>query len=624
MPAIAIWIWFCAYLNCAGWALSAVHQLNAGGYAVALLVWLAALFVWRKHSAAPFPPRLRWRQFRRRFRRPFPLAFLILAALAFAGGAGYAPTNYDALAYRVPRVLHWLAANQWQWIHSIFPRLNNRSCGIEWVSAPWIALFKTDRWLFLINLVSFLLLPGLVFSVFTRLGVARRVAWRWMWLLPTGYCFLLQAGSMGNDLFGAPFALAAVDFALRAKVSGRQRDFFASLLAAALLTSAKTSSLPLGLPWAIAILPSFRPALRRPLSLLAVCLLAIFASVLPTLVFNQNYSGNWSGADLNDPGINNVALRTGANAVLLAAQNLAPPVFPLADRWNRGVVNALPPALNGRLHAVIAETQAIDEMLPQMQIEEGAGLGFGVSLLLLAGFLVAGFHRLPSSAPANRHDAWLTLLRWSPAVSLLALMTQYNLAVISRILTPYYALLVPIILAGRAQERLVRTRWWRAAAGGVFVIAGGLLAIQPARPLFPALTLAEHLQARHPDSKPLARIVEVYSVYHSRNDAFAPARAALRPDLEVLGMITFDDPETSLWRPFGARRIVHVCPKDSAAELKARGIEYILVNPTAFGLWFQSPLDDWLGKMNARTDRKISLNLRAATGPSDWLLVKLN
>ena len=160
---------------------------------------------------------MRRQKFRRRFRRPFPLAFLILAALAFLGGALHPPTNYDALAYRIPRVLHWLAVGQWHWIHTIFDRLNDRSCGIEWVSAPFIALLKTDRWLFLINVVSFLLLPGLVFSVFTRLGVRRRVAWHWMWLVPTGYCLVLQAGSIGNDLFGATFALAAVDFALRAK-----------------------------------------------------------------------------------------------------------------------------------------------------------------------------------------------------------------------------------------------------------------------------------------------------------------------------------------------------------------------------------------------------------------------
>ena len=296
MPTLVLfWIWFCAYLNCAGWALSALHQLNAGGYAGILALGLGAWLVWRRHASAPAGPAFRWQKVVRRFRRPFPLAFLILAALAFLGGAMYAPSNYDALAYREPRVLHWLAAGHWHWIHTFFPRINNRSCGIEWVSAPLFALLKTDRPLFLVNLASFLLLPGLVFSVFTRLGVRRRVAWSWMWLVPTGYCFLLQAGSIGNDLFGAPFALAAVDFALRAKVSRSPRDLFASVLAAAMMTSAKTACLPLLLPWAVALLPSLNLIFRRPLKTLAVGLVAVFASALPTIVLNLHYSGEWSG-----------------------------------------------------------------------------------------------------------------------------------------------------------------------------------------------------------------------------------------------------------------------------------------------------------------------------------------
>ena len=37
MDPIAIWIWFCAYLNCAELGIiSAIHQLNAAGYSVAL------------------------------------------------------------------------------------------------------------------------------------------------------------------------------------------------------------------------------------------------------------------------------------------------------------------------------------------------------------------------------------------------------------------------------------------------------------------------------------------------------------------------------------------------------------------------------------------------------------
>jgi len=268
-------------------------------------------------------------KYRRRFCRPFPLAFLVLAAMAFLGGVIYAPTNYDALAYRLPRTLHWLAADQWHWIHTIFPRVNNRSCGIEWVSAPMLALLKTDRLLFLINIVSFLLLPGLVFSVFTRLGVRRRVAWHWMWIAPTGYSFLLQAGSIGNDLFGAPFALAAVDFALRARGSRSPRHFLTSLLAAAMMTSAKTASLPLLLPCALALLPSLKLIFRRPVLTAAVCVIGMLASALPTMVLNAKFSGDWSGAGLaHGTSKNAVLLKVGGNAVSIVSQNLVPPVFP--------------------------------------------------------------------------------------------------------------------------------------------------------------------------------------------------------------------------------------------------------------------------------------------------------
>src|ERR1035438_1131498 len=151
MPAlILLWIWFCAYLNCAGWLLSALHELNAAGYTVVLAIGFVALAVWQKQTASPPAPKFHWHKMRRRFRRPFPLAFLILAAMTFLGGVLYAPSNYDALAYRLPRILHWLAAEHWHWIHTDFERVNTRGCGIEWGSAPLIALLKTDGLLFML------------------------------------------------------------------------------------------------------------------------------------------------------------------------------------------------------------------------------------------------------------------------------------------------------------------------------------------------------------------------------------------------------------------------------------------------------------------------------------------
>ena len=89
--------------------------------------------------------------------------------------------------------------------------MNDRACGMEWLSAPVLLFTGSTRGLFLLNFLPFLLLPGLVFSIFTRLGVRARVAWQWMWLLPTGYNFILQAGGIANDTFPTVYALAAVD-----------------------------------------------------------------------------------------------------------------------------------------------------------------------------------------------------------------------------------------------------------------------------------------------------------------------------------------------------------------------------------------------------------------------------
>ena len=624
MKAVLLWVWFCAYLNCAGWVLSVLHQLNAAGYAIALLLWFTALLIWQNKNSDSFLPRIRWQKFRRRFHRSFPLVFLILAAMAFLGGALYPPTNYDALAYRVPRVLHWLAAGQWHWIHSVFPRINMRGCGIEWVSAPFIALLKTDRLLFLINIVSFLLLPGLIFSVFTRLGVRPRVAWHWMWIVPTGYCFLLQAGSIGNDLFGAPFALAAVDFSLRAKISKSQRDFFASLLAAALLSSAKASNLPLLLPWAIAILPSLTLIKRWPMRTAALCVVAIGSSFLPTAVLNTRYCGDWSGTAAEGlGGRGRPVLLAGVETTLVTMNNLAPPLFPFTKVWHEKVEHGMPRGWREQLDKKMESGSAVTAFdLPEMQIEENAGLGFGVSVLLIISVTAAMFQNSPGQTRCAP-SIWQTSIRVAPFVSLLAILANSNAITISRVIAPYYILMIPFFLANPAQERLVTRRWWRTLAFVVFAIAATLLIVSPPRPLFPIGILLEKIHAKAGQHPAIARVEEVYSVYHNRWDGFAPVREALPQNWRVLGLFTYDDPETSLWRPFGARRIEHVRPEDTAADLKTCGVEYVLVKTDGFENWFGCSPEDWAKRMNAEIVRVISLNLRASVGPRDWYLVKL-
>jgi hypothetical protein len=283
----------------------------------------------------------------------------------------------------------------------------------------------------------------------------------------------------------------------------------------------------------------------------------------------------------------------------------------------------MPAGLNARLHQAVVEPAAAELRADELQVEENAGLGFGVCVLLLAG-IIATAQRRQFSLPQSAGEIWQTSVRFAPLISLAALLSQSEVAPLARILAPYYLLLLPVFLTGSAYERLVKRRWWRLSALAVFVIAAGLLVVSPARPLFPAKMFLEKIHnaaAQHPV---LARVETVYSVYRERNDAFAPARDLLLPGLKVLGLVTYDDPETSLWRPFGSRRIEYVRPQDTAADLKQHGVEYILLGTDAFGKHFPDAPDGWLEKMDAQTVQKIPLRLRAGTPASDWWLVKLN
>jgi len=616
LPPIVIWIWACAYLNCAGWVLSALQALNPAGYAGALVIGLGGLLFARYRLGVSLLPKGSFPKWSRRFRRGFPLAFLILTVMAVLGGIWYAPTNYDALAYRLPRILHWLAAGQWHWIHTAFERLNTRAPAMEWVSAPVIALCKSDRPLFLINVLSFLFLPGLIFSVFTRLGVRRRVAWSWMWILPTGYGYLLQVGGIGNDMFGAVFVLAAVDFALRASAGGSLLDFAASVLAAGLMLGSKFGNLPLLLPWAVAILPAYHWVLRRPVTVFVLAAMVILISGLPIMWDNQMYLHDWSGARMAKTGsVALLGLRTVANVFLVSIQNLVPPAFPFTRQWHDLIQTLIPPALNAQLHAAIVENGAAVFNLPETQMEESAGLGCGVSLLLLVSSGAAGWNR---QVPFLRAPFLPCAVRWAALISFVVVLTQSQFAALARLFTPYYALVVPLLLLHPAQANICRRRWWRISAGVVFVLAGLLLVTSPARPLFPVAKVLRHAEHLPP------RVREVYAVYAERNDCFAPVRPLLPSDLKVLGYFSYDSPETSLWRPFGGLRVAHVCPEDTLADLKKRGIGYVLAPPAGFEEWIHQPLMDWVAKMHGRVVHKMDLRLRVSGNLGEWWLIQID
>jgi hypothetical protein len=186
--------------------------------------------------------------------RLLPGTFVAFALFVLVKGLLVPPCHDDGLCYRIPRIMNWLFEHQWYWIDAQDTRLNTRGTVSEWLTAPILLFFRTDHLVFLPNWISFLFFPSLIFQVWRDWGVSPRVAWIWMWLLPTAFCYSMQASNSSNDILVTFFALAAFAL-LRGGRKVPPVDLLASLLSAALMTGTKPTMVPLLVPWAILMFP---------------------------------------------------------------------------------------------------------------------------------------------------------------------------------------------------------------------------------------------------------------------------------------------------------------------------------------------------------------------------------
>ena len=393
------------------------------------------------------------------------------------------------------------------------------------------------------------------------------------------------------------------------------------------MTASKAFNLMLLLPWLAAAWPAWRLLVRRPVISALVLTMSVGTSLIPTALMNLKYCGDWTGMTLEQAGIRSngsPVVHFMVNAVLLVLHNFTPLIFPLAGAWNQLMTRLIPAALSIRLNQNFEPAAARLE-LGEMQQEEAAGLGFGLSLLLVAVFIVKmGSHpRLHFSWPPLRtlfKPRWLVpLATWVAAG---VFMTQSGLHCPDRYLSPFYALLVAPILAGDVGQ-LLRRAWWRRAGLTVFLLAGLLIVVIPGRPLWPVLSALRALGASQSPHRLLTRAWEVYSVYGDRADAFRPVQEMLPADANPLGMITMDDPETALWRPFGSRRILHVCQADTPEQIRQQGIRYVLASSRTLTQNWNVSLDEWLARNDAELVQRFRLQTRAGMEPWDWCLIKM-
>ena len=594
-----IWIWLSALFIAAGWILSSLHALNRVGYGIVCVVAVGGLILWWWRKAHQQRNKT-WEElrckFRRRFKRPAALLFLILAALILAGGALYSPSNTDSTAYRIPRVLHWLGAEHWHWIRTLDARMNIAGCGFEWLNAPLILFTRTDRFLFLINWVPFLLLPGLIFSVFTKLQIPGRVAWWWMWLLPSGWCFIMQAGSTLNDCFGVVYALAAVDFGLRAAKNGRVSELWLALLAAALVTGSKQTLIPLALPGLIAIYPSLKLLLRRwtiSVASLGIAGICLVVSVLPITICNLENTGKWIGVPnaWDKTQLNSPFWGIFGNTFCMALGNFKPPVFPFVGQWDAARKHFLQTPLGSHFLQF--------EDFGQLTFgtgEASAGIGSGVCLLILISIFAARHYqkKRPASQPLDKTTWQLWLLRWVPWGLLLIFMAKIGAAASARQAAAYYIFLFPSLLGGVGQTFLVRRRWWQGLALAVMGLAALVLVISRDRPLFPAQTILSRLQAKKPNSTFVARLVYTYSLVPEFQKQRDFLEQVVPPGEKVVGVAIVErTAETPLWFPFGVRKVERILPDDTPEQLLQERIHYVVVEDDYLSLTNET-IEQWV------------------------------
>jgi hypothetical protein len=151
-----------------------------------------------------------------------------------------------------------------------------------------------------------------------------------------------------------------------------------------------------------------------------------------------------------------------------------------------------------------------------------------------------------------------------------------------RLLAAYYPLLLPLLLTGPGNTRLVRQRLWQGLAMLVMLIAAGMLVVSRNRPLFPAQTISKELVEKYPGAKLFRGIEAAYTVPQEGMMAQNYFRNDIPSGKQIIGYATTNGAlEPGLWWPWGERRVERVLPDDTPEELRERGIHYVLVEDMA-------------------------------------------
>jgi len=188
-----------------------------------------------------------------------------------------------------------------------------------------------------------------------------------------------------------------------------------------------------------------------------------------------------------------------------------------------------------------------------------------------------------------------------------------------RLLTPYYPILLFAVLLLVGAKHPIRQRWWRLTTYAVTLITIVILIIQPARPLFPVDLVLQSLPREGAIGSLSGRIIAVYQTYRARGDVLAPLRGLLPTSAREIGFIgTEDDPEPSLWQPFGDRTVQDIVNPLDAADLP----NFVSVSESSLREQTGQSVEDWGKAVGMEEVGCVKITLKVRNGDQNWCVYR--
>jgi hypothetical protein len=622
----------CVRLACAavalGWGLSAIGKLDGWGYSVGGAVILFAVGMISRPQLKALRVSGIARSVKCRLRRAhaLPVIYLLTLALILAGSVLYEPNNFDGLNYREPKVLYWLDAHRWQWVNTPYAVVNYTLPNYEWLTVPLFLATGGFHAAVIINWIAFLFLPSLIFCLLRVFGSSARLAYDWMWVMPSGYLIALQAGGLGNDLPGLTAILAGLYFANRFVATANPACLLDALLAAGFCSGVKLSNL--GLPVFVAIIllkaPGMLRANRR--TLVPAVVVATVVSALIPLALNFAHSGTILGTTARWDRITNPAAGCLANVLMTLLAALAPPVFPWGHHLGFMLEHALGNGIASWLHAnYVKFTLDVNELAQ----EEAGGLGLGITVALLLTVALALGNWRARKAPSRAPDLlpWQQLAWWSwLGLALLILSATLGTgAAFPRNLLPWFPMVLLPLVGAFGCGQIARCRIWRVCAPLVSLSVLPAILCTPSRPLVPPQMMIRLAHSAGASEASLARIEAVYAVYASRADPFADLTRGLPVGERTLGLVTDGaEPTASWWKPYGSHRCVYLLSDAQTDAARNGGVQYVVLQELGCQRYFNTNAAGWLAVHHARAVKTIEVRLFPGYPPFPYTLARLD